>query len=64
MGKDRKIGMDNIENSKPGKDTDLCEDIRYFEWDSDNDAERKIFTFLASSNPVEWMSKGEDDLWL
>lgn len=42
---------------------DLQEDIKFFEWDYEDDKEKKAFSSLTASSVNEWKKREEDDLW-
>ena len=42
---------------------DLQEDLKYFEWDSEEDKEKLTFSSLTASSIKEWKSSDEDELW-
>ena len=42
---------------------ELQEDLKYFEWDSEEDKEKRALSSLTASTIKEWKSRDEDELW-
>lgn len=51
----------------PGCETDesvdLQDDIKFFEWNCEDDKEKKAFSSLTASTIKEWRKREEDRLW-
>lgn len=41
----------------------LQEDLNFFEWDCEDDKEKKAFSSLTASTIKEWRRREEDKLW-
>lgn len=42
---------------------DLQDDIKFFEWNCEDDKEKKAFSSLTASTINEWKRREEDNLW-